>query len=716
MTPALLKLLLEAALRALVGATAAWASLRVLRVRNLVAQKAAWAMVLAASLAAPLFTGWQWTPGWAELRLPMAVWPTAREAARHAPTRQMNAPPPASDQTEPITRWSASSVDRFPSQPQPADEGWPPTYAVPGPNPAAALHHGESPAAVSEATSLSSGLLAATWILYFAGCAVLLFRLLWGLATSLWLWSRAKPVELPASLNFPRSIAVNSSARIASPVNIGSGILLPADHGDWNEEKLRVVLAHERSHIQQRDFYLQLLAGLYTAFTWFSPLGWWLKKKLSDLGEAISDRAGLEAAASPSAYAGMLLEFAAMPRPTLNGVAMAHSSNLSHRIERFLNDSSYRLAFAGGRRALASLAIPAVLVAASIMIRVQAATVPAQTPSSQTSPAEDQPGPQAQTAGQSNPVPAQVTDSGQAPEPAAPPVPEAAPAPPAPAPGPAPDAAPAPSTPPAPQAGAQQPMPTGPGGFTMPAVPPMPPIHVEVNIPPMPPMPMMSFGRDGFCFPNGDSYVIVGDAGTKPQYCGNWDSGNTRNDLEKARSMAHGHFLLFRHDGKLYIFDDPAEMSQIEAMEKSRQDVGEQMRALGKQMREAGAQMREQGRIAREAANKIPAPDLSKEIAELDASAANLKSAQGGTVSREQLQQLQREISELQRQVIQAEVGANMKEFNSEMGKFAAQQGALGGQMGKLGAQMGQMSRENNEKIRSIIDESLKDGKAKPLN
>jgi len=37
-----------------------------------------------------------------------------------------------------------------------------------------------------------------------------------------------------------------------------------------------------------------MLAGLYAAVFWFSPLGWWLKRKLSDLGEAISDRPALK--------------------------------------------------------------------------------------------------------------------------------------------------------------------------------------------------------------------------------------------------------------------------------------------------------------------------------------------------------------------------------------------------------------------------------------
>jgi hypothetical protein len=35
--------------------------------------------------------------------------------------------------------------------------------------------------------------------------------------------------------------------------------------------------------------------------------------------------------------------------------------------------------------------------------------------------------------------------------------------------------------------------------------------------------------------------------------------------------------------------------------------------------------------------------------------------------------------------------------------------------MGKLGAEMGRLARENQAKIKSIIDESLKNGKARPV-
>ena len=192
------------------------------------------------------------------------------------------------------------------------------------------------------------------------------------------LWTTA---DLVSPLTAPEP-NVRSSTRISSPVTIGSGIVLPASYTDWDRKKLRIVLAHERSHVRQMDFYLQLLAGLYTALFWFSPLGWWLRRTLTSLGEAIGDRAGMDAAASGSRYAEVLLEFAALPRQTLPGVAMARPGNLSHRVERLLNEHLFRSAFAEGRRrAVVSLMIiPAALFAATVLIRVPGASAQAAPP------------------------------------------------------------------------------------------------------------------------------------------------------------------------------------------------------------------------------------------------------------------------------------------------------------------------------------------------
>jgi beta-lactamase regulating signal transducer with metallopeptidase domain len=725
MIPAAVPILLEAALRALAAACVIWAVLRLLRVENVLAQKAAWGLVLAAALAMPLLMRIPLLPAWAAIRIP--AWHRAAVAPAPLAARAVAAPAAAHEDVE--TQSDVEDLSRF-SAPAISDSEY---DAAPRRAPAATIPVAAPATRVNApATGTTLRRLAGNgwgdgwlygWLAYVCVAAALLLRLLIGLASSLRLWMQAEPVEtarylkLP-DLKLPGAIAVRASRRIASPVNIGSGIVLPADYASWDAEKLRVVLAHEHSHVRQRDFYLQLAAGLYAAVTWFSPLGWWLKRKLSELGEAISDRAGLEAAASPSAYAQLLLEFAALPRPAFTGVAMAHSSNLSERIERLLNDSSFRRAFTGGRKALLVL-VPAVLFAAAALVHVQAAQLAAQpavvlqatapAPSAAQA-AEQQSADQSSSAsasqsassGQSHPDQAQVSDDAA---PASPPAaPQAAPAP-HPVPAPSDDAAPAAApVPPVPPAAVMD--------MAVP-VPPMPAIHVDVPAPPMP-------GKDGFHYHyayhynDGDPYVIVGDAGSKSHYSGDWD-GERQADIDKARAAAHGHFLLFRHDDKTYFIDDPALVAQIEAMQKPMEDLGAQMRDLGKQMRDDGQQQREEARKQRQVAENIPTPDLSKQMAELDAAVAALKDKQGGTITREQLGEIQRKLGEVQRQLINVQVKVNVDWNRDLMSKFGAEQGKFGEQMGKLGAQMGELARQNDEKVKSIIDESMKNGKAKPV-
>ncbi len=742
MMHAAIPLLLGAALRALAAAVVLGLGLRLLRVKNVPAQKAAWGAVLMAALAMPVLMRVSWLPAWAEVKLPIPSWMnrlSTAPAAGNAPSRtesqvrsDASAAPVATD------RLSVPVISQVPFDAPPSAAVDSTSTAAPADAPVdasanavdAAPKDSLAPAAVAtpKTSRAPIGFFDTGWLAYLGVAAVLLFRLLLGLGSSRRVWRQAKPVKIEPDFAIP----VRSSRSVASPVNIGSGILLPADYAQWDEEKLRVVLAHERSHVLQRDFYLQLAAGLYAALTWFSPLGWWLKRKLSELGEAISDRAGLEAAASPSAYAELLLEFAALPRPSLNGVAMAHSSRLAQRIERLLNDESFRQAFAGRRRALLAVAAaPAVLMAAMALVHVQAAEIVAHAPetpdasaqspgastlqqpsaatgqSQSSSHSSDSSGAMGQE-GHSRPEQPQVTDDeGQdqaAPQPAAAPAPSATPALPV---------APVPPAPPSPAAPVPSPAPL------------IPPIDVEVHVPPMPPMPPMpsmaaltaqvAKGLGGFEYEWGDPYALVGDPGTKTHYLGGWGDwdGDRNAEIEKARKVAHGHFLWFRHDGKSYIVDDPAIVSQIEAMEKPMEDLSAQMKDLGKQMREAGQQAREEARKAREMSRSIAAPDLTKEMADLNAAVAALKSAQGGSITREQLMEIERKVEEVQRKVINAQIKVDVKW--SDMGEFGKVQGEYGEKMGKLGAQMGQLARENNEKIRSIIDESLKNGKARPV-
>ena len=705
-----LPVLFEAVLRALVAACILGIGLRLLRVTNVRTQKAAWSVMLMAGISLPLLTLSHWIPAWAEVRLPVPSWSGMISHSRPpASTVHTVVAPAQTLATAPEPIPVVSDIDSLPHSRAAKVEvlADPATVSTAASTAPPAAETSTTPAA-RKINQFPLGPLTVAWFLYVAVSAALVFRWLIGLVSSMRLWSEAAPVETAGFSDMDSAIATRSSSRIFSPVNIGSGIVLPADYPEWPQEKLRAVLAHEGSHVRQRDFYLQLLAGLYAALTWFSPLGWWLKHKLSELSEAISDRAGLEESRSRSAYAQLLLEFAALPRPTLTGVAMARSNNLSHRIDRLLNESSFKQAFTGSRRAfVAALIVPAVLVAATTLFRVQAATAAGHPNSSQVASLSREQLPSfSAVTGEPNPAPAQASASEPTQAPA-PPEPDAAPVP-----------AAVPGQNPAPEPAPLPPNAAFPAGGQIPAIPPIPPIDVHVDVPPIPPVMAFMHGYEGHasCFADGDAYAVVGDPGTPLRFCGN-SRGEMEAEVDKARSVAHGHFLLFRHDGKYYVVDDPAIVSQIEDMDKALHAQSEQMRALGEQFRDSGRQAREEARQEREKTANVPAPDLSKEMAELNASVASLTAKQGATVPREELQQVQRQVSELQRRLIQAEVDMDMKNFNADFNaKFSAEAGKFSEQMSKMGSEMGRTVQENQQKVGSIIDDTLKSGKAKPVN
>lgn len=363
-------------MRALFLALLVWAGLGLLRVRNVVAQKTAWTLVLVAAFVMPFL------PHWQELQVPPVRLHVIEPAPRSTPLALAVQPQPSALLSPARTAPAATHAPSRPAAetlqlPRVAADRYPAPYishssydtsSVSTPAPA--------PSLLQRLRQFTLRPVALAWLIYLVVCAVLLARLTIGVGFAAHLWFMARPVASAPQLHLPAELSLRSSSRVASPVAIGSGIVLPLGYAQWDVEKLRVVLAHERAHIRQGDFYLQILARLYAALFWLSPLGWWLKRKLTDLGEAISDHAGLEVAASRSSYAQVLLEFAVLPRPNLIGVPMAHSSSLSQRIERFLNESAFRSAFAGSRRRTlaAALLVPVALFAATALVRVEAAT------------------------------------------------------------------------------------------------------------------------------------------------------------------------------------------------------------------------------------------------------------------------------------------------------------------------------------------------------
>lgn len=392
---------IEAALRSLVFGLAVAAGLRIFRVRNVPAQKAAWGLVLVSALAMPLllpFTAhWNLLPARVNLILPVHPMTLLEELQARIQAKSgseskfvppiepilQNDPPriqefPTAEQAgapragEPSSRTARTRQAAKPEQ----DAAFRPDRAASSaaqsiPSNASRVRETQSPAFIRH-IFVSPIILALT--LYCGIAALFLVRVAVGLFTAIRLWRTATPVPAHQLPHDAASLQIRASSKVGSPLTIGLAILLPVDYTTWDSEKFRIVLAHERSHIRQGDFYLQVLAALYAALVWFSPLGWWLKHELAELAEAISDRAAMEEAASRTSYAQILLEFAAAPRRVSIGVAMARPGSLSRRIERLLNDNSFRQCFAGGRRALVAVAlVPLALFASTTLVRVQAA-------------------------------------------------------------------------------------------------------------------------------------------------------------------------------------------------------------------------------------------------------------------------------------------------------------------------------------------------------
>jgi beta-lactamase regulating signal transducer with metallopeptidase domain len=320
-------LLLEAALRSAVMGAIIFAALQLLRIRQVRAQRTAWLLALAGALAMPALVGGQIGP-------------------RLLP--EVGAYATLSPQQAPLASAAAALMAAHVSMAAPSVQ----------------LVNASRPRIDSALALLEAG--------YFVVAVIFLLRLCVGVGFAMQLRNHAQRV----AFRFDPYTDIRVSRRISTPMTIGSSVLLPSDYTTWDDATLRIVLTHERAHVHQRDFYVQLLAGIHCALFWFNPFSWWLQRRLSELGEALSDCAAVGQADSRATYAETLLAFAAQSSRPFAAVAMARASNLSTRIERLLSDRGFRQSFAGRPRLsfVAAGVVVLALIASTSGVKVRAAS------------------------------------------------------------------------------------------------------------------------------------------------------------------------------------------------------------------------------------------------------------------------------------------------------------------------------------------------------
>jgi len=197
-------------------------------------------------------------------------------------------------------------------------------------------------------------------VIYLAVATILTVRLVVGLCRMLLVRHRAESVQE----SWVGADRIRISDRIESPATFGSTILLPVAARSWTRSQRDSILAHERAHVRHFDGYIQWLAALHACLFWFSPFAWWLRGRLADLAERISDDVALSGDTTPAEYASLLLSMASGRGAGWIAVSMARG-RVAARIERILADD-YRGSHANTlrplRRSLTVLAVIPVVV------------------------------------------------------------------------------------------------------------------------------------------------------------------------------------------------------------------------------------------------------------------------------------------------------------------------------------------------------------------
>ena len=148
---------------------------------------------------------------------------------------------------------------------------------------------------------------AATWAwtdallaVYFAGAAVVVFRLAWHLIQLARLLWRGQVADCAGD----RVVFVEDAVAPFSFL----GLIFVCRPPDGRYEELAHIITHERTHVRQLHSLDILLVQAAAALQWFNPFVWRYRDALRDVHEYLADREVLVRGHDPVAYARALLD------------------------------------------------------------------------------------------------------------------------------------------------------------------------------------------------------------------------------------------------------------------------------------------------------------------------------------------------------------------------------------------------------------------------
>lgn len=192
-----------------------------------------------------------------------------------------------------------------------------------------------------------------------AGAVLLALRLAYGLARVQWIERHAVELTddgwvrltdgLARRLGLGRIVRLLREPGATVPMTWGifrPVILLPGEADGWDDERRRVVLAHELAHVRRWDALTQWIAHLALAVYWFNPLVWVAVRRLRAEREHACDDAVLEIGTRPADYADHLLtivrSLGSSHGTTAAALAMARRSQFEGRLLAILDNAVRR--------------------------------------------------------------------------------------------------------------------------------------------------------------------------------------------------------------------------------------------------------------------------------------------------------------------------------------------------------------------------------------
>ena len=211
-------------------------------------------------------------------------------------------------------------------------------------------------------------------LVWAAGAALLMGRVLLGVAAVRWFSRQTARTTDAAWLPLARALAADLGlsrvrflqTRTASmPMVWGilhPSVLMPVTAHDWPVDRLRIVLLHELAHVKRRDCLTHLFAQMACATYWFNPLAWVAVRHLRIERERACDDLVIAAGTRGPDYADQLIDIARVMRagrfPAVMAgasLAMAHRSQLEGRLMAILDPTVPRRTLGRRRATLATI-------------------------------------------------------------------------------------------------------------------------------------------------------------------------------------------------------------------------------------------------------------------------------------------------------------------------------------------------------------------------